>query len=432
VQDSQPKQSTPASPKAALKRDASDRPEGVREGFPVATVAGLNEAVQAGEHYELLRGLTSGGEEDFTLRFAAVADLVHADQTLWPLDALERRFIWMEPDRIMGVIRALRRSGWLETVGHGYRLTSDGLAVYATISRLASLRNGRDDDLAMGVFDLEASARLNEDTGPALRHLAHHLRRSIEDVEAAVASQSELKVMDARDKLDKNLQWSARARQLLDGLNVEKDAGYRAGQRLGRDLSELHRWHSVMQRVLDEIGRTRLPLGALGIRPADIDRYLSGLSVDQLVQLGQGSLSRPVWPLLAVTDNLINVAEWELLYAEHPEQRRVGWREGVADVAEVGEPPPSEGEIAFSRFESTLDEIVVVGESVRLERALLAGTFPKSCYWMTLLALEDEMPDGRVRVEVGVGEARTLFSDFASEISDGLIVPRKPNKETDA
>jgi len=404
----------------------------IAPGFDESNVAGLREAAEAAHHYELLRGLTSAGEEDFILRFAVIADLAHADQTLWTLDALERRLCWLAPERSLSVLRALRRSGWLESLGTaGYRLTSDALAVYATICRLGSLRTGREDDLAMGVFDLEASTRLDEDKGPALRHLQHHLRRSIEDVEAAVASQSELKVMEAREKLDKNLQWSQRARRLLDDVDVEEEREYRSAQRLGRDLSELHRWHSVMQRMLDEVGRYRTPMGALGVRQADVDRYLAGLQLDQLVALGADAVTQPPWPVVGILDNILSAAEYELLYAEHPEQRQVGWRTGEAESAEIGELAPSHGELAFQAFERQMGEVVAVGEDVPLERFLLAGDFPRTCYRMTLLALEDEQGAGRVTIALRDEPGRRLFTDYASEISSGVVRPRGKRTGTD-
>ena len=385
----------------------------------------MREAQAAAEPCDLLRGLTSGGEDDFGLRFAAVADLVHADQTLWSLDALERRLVWMDTERVHSTLRSLRRSGWLELVGQEYRLSSDGLAVYATICRLGSLKSGRDDDLAMGVYDLEASTRLNEDVGPALRHLQHHLRRSIEDVEAAVNSQSELKVMEQRERLNKNLQWSQRARGLLDDINIEDDLGYRAGQRLGRDLGELHRWQSVMQRTLDDIGRTRIPMGAAGVRPADIARYLSKMETDDLVTLAQKTVSPPIWPLVMIADNLLNLAEFELAHAEAREIREIGWRDGVAASAEIGEPPPSEGELAYRRFDGDLDRLVIEGEVVPLDRFVLGGTFPLTCYRATLLALEDEMSAGRAQLEIDGAESREIYTDYLSEVSLGRVIPRE-------
>ncbi|MFT5429608.1 MAG: hypothetical protein ACI9OJ_000279 [Myxococcota bacterium] len=409
---------------------ADDHAAGLATGFGPENVEGLREAHRAHPHFDLLRGLTAGGDSEFLLRFGAVADLVHADQTLWTLDAMERRLCWMEPERLTSTIRTLKRSGWLETVGIRYRLSSDGLAVYATLARLGTLHTGRDDSLAMGVFDLEASTRLDEDVRPALRHLQHHLRRAVEDVEAAVKSQSELKVLEARDKLDKNLQWSQRARMLLDRLDIDEETSYRAGQRLGRDLSELHRWQSVMQRVLDEVGRTRVPVGALGLRHSDISRHLANLSIDGLLNLGKGAISLPVWPLVCIDDNVVDVATYELLFAEERHGREVGWQEGAGENAEVGAPPPSAGEIAFRAFNRTVAEVVADEEPVSLERFLIAEDFPRTCYRMTLLALEDEGERGRVTIDLEPGPGREIFSDFVSEMSAGRVIPRVDGLET--
>lgn len=400
---------------------SSAEPIGIAPGFGRENVVGLEEAAKAETHYALLRGLTSGGRTDFTLRFAAVAELVHADQTLWTLDAIERRLCWLDTEHLVSVVRALRKSGWLEPVGTSLRLSNEGLAVYSTLSRLSSLCVGRTDDLALGVFDLEASTRLDEDTGPALRHLQHHLRRAIEDVEAAVKSQSELKVLEAREKLDQNLQWSRRARTLLDAINIDDEVGYRAGQRLGRDLSELHRWQSVMQRALDEVGRTRVPLGASGIRPADISRYLAARTVDELAAIGERCVSRPVWPLVAILDNVLSTAEFELLSEAEERERKIGWSDAPAAAAVVGEPPPSSGELAFAAFTKALDDVIAGGKPVAVERFLLAGDFQKTCYRMTLLALEDEQD--RVRIAVEPGPGVKVYTDYLSEISRGTISP---------
>ena len=401
-----------------------NHPEGVAPGFGPESVAGVREALSAVSHFSLLRGLTSGGEDDFVLRFAVVADLVYAEQTLWTLDGLHRRLCWLQADRVLPVLRSLRRAGWIEAVGVQYRLTNSGLAVYATISRLSSLHTGREDDLALGVFDLEASTRTGEDQGPALRHLQHHLRRSIEEVEAAVDSMSELKVLDARAKLERNLQWSRRARELLDEMDVEDEAGYRTGQRVGRDLSELHRWHSVVQRSLDALDRKRVPLGALGVNQADVDRYLAGLETDQLLDLAQSTVSEPVWPQLLILDNLMNVAEYELLMSEYSEHRTVGWSDDVAASAEVGAPPPDAGEMIHRQYDQDVDRVHAEGQTVKLERFLIRGDFAQTCYRLSLLALEDDANDGRVRVERDPGGGREVFSDFVSELSPARVIPR--------
>ncbi len=392
---------------------------GLIPGFDPDTVEGLREARRAVPHFDLLRGICAGGEDEFVLRFGAVADLVHADQTLWTLDALERRLCWMDTERIHATVRVLRRAGWLETIGNAYRLTSDGLAVYATLARLGSLHTGRDDSLAMGVFDLEASTSLDEDTRPALRHLQHHLRRAVEDVEAAVKSQSELKVQDAREKLDKNLQWSERARLLLDRLDVDDHEGYRAGQRLGRDLSELHRWHSVIQRVLDELGRNAVPVSQTGVSANDVGRFMARLSVDEILDRFGDGVSLAVWPLVLITDNVVSAAEYELTLARDGVTPNVAWLAGRAESAEVGAPPPSEGELAYRRFEGDLASL---SAPVSLERFLLDADFPRTCYRTTLLALEDEVGT-RATVEVDEGPAMRLFSDAASEISRGRVLP---------
>lgn len=400
---------------------------GIAAGFGPENVPGLQEADAASEYFELLRGLTTGGPDDFLLRFGAVCDLVCADHTLWTLDALERRFCWMEPDRVLSVIRALRRSGWLESVGQAYRLTSDALAVYATLSRLSSLKRGRSDDLAMGVFDLEASTRLGEDRGPALRHLQHHLRRSIEDVEAAVESKSEVKVIEAREKLDRNLQWSRRARLLLDEMNVGEDSSYRAGQRLGRDLSELHRWHSVMQRVLDELSSNRVQFGGMGVRPTDISRWLIGLDVDELIELGGAHVSLPVWPLVCITDNVIDMSEHALLMAESLDVRQVGWREGQPEQATIGEAHATAGAAAFQAFESRVDAVAAGADSVSIADVLVAEDFQRTCYRMTLLALEDEQDSARVKVDVAQAKDGTLPTvrpevAWVTELSAGQVM----------
>ncbi len=403
---------------------------GVMPGFEVESVVGLREASAVALHFGLLRGLTSGTRNDFLLRFGAVSDLVHSDQTAFSHDALERRLVWMAPEHRDAVLRGLRKTGWLEPAGPGggFRLSSEALAVYATLCRLASLRVGRDDDMALGVFDLEASTRLKEDTGPALRHLSHHLRRSIEDVESAIKSQSELKVLEARDRLDKNLEWSRRARSLLDAIDIDDEQGYRSGQRLGRELGELHRWHSVMQRALDEVGRTRLPLGAAGIRPADVSRYLAKQSVEDLYALATGTVSQPVWPLVFILDNVLSTAEFELLEAEGREQATVGWTTEAARPAEIGTPPPTEGESAFAGFRKALEDVVHRRETVPLERFLLGGDFPRTCYRMALLALEDQADERQIELTVELGPGRKMYSDYVSEISRGHVGPRQPSE----
>jgi hypothetical protein len=88
---------------------------------------------------------------------------------------------------------------------------------------------------------------------------------------------------------------------------------HRVAQQIGRAQSRLLRMTTVFQRVLNDIDRQRVHLGATGLSSSDLVFFLRQCTLDDLSRLIAPHLARPVRPLFLLTDLITDQAEYELL-----------------------------------------------------------------------------------------------------------------------
>ena len=88
---------------------------------------------------------------------------------------------------------------------------------------------------------------------------------------------------------------------------------HRVAQQIGRAQSRLLRMTTVFQRVLNDIDRQRIHLGATGLSTSDLVFFLRQCTLDELGRLIAPHLARPVRPLFLLTDLITDQAEYELL-----------------------------------------------------------------------------------------------------------------------
>jgi hypothetical protein len=88
---------------------------------------------------------------------------------------------------------------------------------------------------------------------------------------------------------------------------------HRVAQQIGRAQSRLLRMTTVLQRVLNDIDRQRVHLGATGLSTSDLVFFLRQCTLEDLSRLIAPHLGRPLRPIFLLTDLITDQAEYELL-----------------------------------------------------------------------------------------------------------------------
>lgn len=429
---------------------AQDLAELMSAGFDPEHLPALTDATRAADYFLLLRELVRLGEADFVVRVAFVTEMAASDRTRWPLDAVHRHFGWVDTDARLQILRSLRRAGWLDLIDGCYTLSERGEALYAILARLLGIVPA-EGDLALGVLNVELSRDLGAESTPALRHLHHNLRRIIDEAELAVTSHSEIRIEEARARFERNLAWARRARESIESVDLVNFDAYRVAQDVGRALSELHQWHAVLQRALNDIASKRVHLGDTGLSVTDVTAFLMRCDARRLSEFGRPLVSTPVHPPFFIVDNLLSEAEYELTRAnfEPAGQFEFGWSEGPPDVSATGslDLPEFTG---LDRFVDDLRSLQGRSEPTSLAAFIPSRSWAESAYRLSLLALGEgglsvsdtqgiqDDPNAELLRTVGLmpfevdaeaGLSDRIYSDFASEISRGTVKVGTPAQQ---
>ncbi len=402
-------------------------------------------AAQAGmPYFTLLRDLVRLGESQFVVRLAVLTEFASSDRTRWDNDVLARHFAWLLPDARAVILKSLRKGGWLELIEGSHRLTDRGEALYAVISRVLGIEP-QEGDLALGVLNVELSRDLGHEATPALRHLHHNLRRIVDTAEEAVRSHSEVRILEARDRIDRNLAWARRARGCVETLDLQDDGSYRVAQEVGAALSELHQWQSVLQRAIGDLAGKRVQLGSSGLSMTDVTAFLMRCDVETLAAFGEPLASQPVQPLFLILDNVLSEAEYE--YVQAPDYSEddfaVGWAAGPPEDSAAGELEIGEF-TALDSFVADIQALAAKGGTAKLATLVPRRSWAESAYRLSLLALGESVgvqQDARAESDAaqaavlhalanqpfevmvsGDGSERDkIYSDAASEITRGIV-----------
>lgn len=413
--------------------------------FPPSSVPSVVAAQAGMAYFALLRDLVRLGEAGFVVRLAVLTELASSDRTKWDPEVLSRHFSWLTAEARSAVLRSLRKGGWLEVIEGCHQLTERGEALYAVISRVLGIQP-EEGDLALGVLNVELTRDLGHEQAPALRHLHHNLRRIVGTAEEAAKSHSEVRVMEAQSRIERNLAWARRARTCVERLDLDNDMAYRAAQDVGAALSELHQWQAVLQRAIGDLSRKRVQLGATGLSMTDVTTFLMRCDLQTLADFGAPMVSQPIAPMFLILDNALSEAEYEYVQvpARPEDMYAMGWADGPPDESTAGQMDLPEF-TALDRFIADIRGLTEKGGSQKLANFVPRRSWAESAYRLSLLALgesivatdgsapPDEEPSAIEAmaalaakpfevVLTGDGSDKDrVFTDAASEVSRGVV-----------
>jgi hypothetical protein len=175
---------------------------------------------------------------------------------------------------------------------------------------------------------------------------------------------------------------SAIIQQIVEDSALDREL-HRVAQQIGRAQSRLLRMTTVFQRVLNDIDRQRIHLGATGLSTSDLVFFLRQCTLDDLGALIAPHLARPVRPFFVLTDLVTDQAEFELLQRKRPVD---DWCE--LPHSQDSPPSPPQAVAAFPELERLVRQLQADERpSVPLTEFVPWGSYEESAYRMSMLAL---------------------------------------------
>ena len=285
--------------------------------------------------YPLLgaRGLISaclavfrGGEAEVMVRLLVLREIgARADNPSWSPRELEMHFAFIDPVKLETVLKRLREHELLvwDSEKRTYQISPTGRMVLAALSTL--LQFAAEDDAELGYLTAQiaaggATGRISPEN---LQHLLARLAELEDEFSSAVASGSEFRLQAAQSKLASVWQWMEKGTEIMRGLTADglpDDATWRLAQEIGARQSRIMRMTGVFQRELAAIARQRVHLSQGGLTSSELAAWLTTRHIDQLADFAVGVTHLIAEIPFVLPDVMADVAEFELLERQRPEQ----------------------------------------------------------------------------------------------------------------
>jgi hypothetical protein len=377
MSDKTPLRQTPAPEDIASETSENRGWDGLAEwtgGIPPEEIEPLTAVRDLEPVHPLLHALIGRSPRDFFARAAVMEALVESARPVFSPDDLDEVLYWLVEPARTAVVRALRQSGWLEfDPSTGHMLTDSGRWAHDIVSFLH--RRLRESELLPTVAGVRYALDIGLDP---LRHLQSMRSRLValrEEIDAAMASHSEVVLRRTADKLGEALALSGRIRAVLDAVRLDQVAARRVAREIHELLSRLHGAGAELHAAITEVGRQYLRLTA-GLTVEQIVRALMAKRLEELAEVGRAALLPALAPPpLLTTEAVAHAAEIQAL-RDRPGAPAVVWEEPAEAprAADVLEAPPE-----VARLLADLSAIARGTEPVPLARVVPAkgdGSLP--------------------------------------------------------
>ena len=380
-----------------------------------------------------------GGEAEVMVRLLVLREIgARAENPSWSPRELEMHFGFIDPVKLETVLKRLREHELLvwDSEKRTYQISPTGRMVLAALSTL--LQFAAEDDAELGYLTAQiaaggATGRISPEN---LQHLLARLAELEEEFSSAVASGSEFRLQAAQSKLASVWQWMEKGTEIMRGLTSDglpDDATWRLAQEIGARQSRIMRMTGVFQRELAAIARQRVHLSQGGLTSSELAAWLTTRDIDQLANLAVGTTHLVPEIPFVLPDVMADVAEFELLERQRPEQRRSMLPAAVdaETTREIPREPPPE----LAALTRLLASLSARDEKLAVSDAIVGDSFRAAAYRFSLLPfLGDPSGDpelaafGTLPLTLRWADDETLATPQRNEvaaISRGTIQPRK-------
>ncbi|MEO8440966.1 MAG: hypothetical protein ABI547_00615 [Betaproteobacteria bacterium] len=404
---------------------------GVRESDLQALAPLLNSRAMLDAFVMVFRG----GEAEVLIRLLVMREIGgRPDAPRWSPQELAQHFSYLDRVKLNTVLDRLKEYGLLvwDSEDLTYQLSGTARVTLSALANVLALPAGEDADLAYITSQVAAGQSIGRPSLEALNLLLTKYRELQKDFEDALVSGSEHRIRQASAKFSAVESTVEKGNDIIRSLTKNgelEDAMYRNAQAIGKAQSRLLSMHAAFQRTLHAFELQSVSLGGSGLSSSDVVRWLRTLDRERLAVLG-GHAIGGILPLpFAMSDLMLDVAEYELLERERLAQENTALPPpcDAPDTSEMS----TERFVALDRF---IDQLAEIKSPTPLVDTVVNGGYALSAYRLSLLALiadpESVEMRGRVadlarsplRVTIS-DEHETVARDEVAEISRGTLTP---------
>jgi hypothetical protein len=376
-----------------------------------------------------------GGEAEILIRLLVMREIGDRPEApRWSPQELAQHFSYLDPVKLNTVLDRLKEYGLLvwDSEDRTYQLSGTARVTLSALANVLALPAGVDADLAYITSQVAAGQSIGRPSLEALNLLLTKYRELQKEFEDALVSGSEFRIRQASAKFNAVESTVEKGNDIIRSLlkNGElEDAMYRNAQAIGQAQSHLLRMHAAFQRTLHALELQSVSLGGSGLSSSDVVQWLRTLDQDRLAALGVRTIGG-MQPLpFAMSDLMLDVAEYELLERERLAQENTAL------------PPPCDApgayEISAERFlalDRFIDQLSEIKSPTSLPDAVVNGGYALSAYRLSLLALiadpESAEMRGRIADLARLPLRVTISDDHESvareevaQISSGTLTP---------
>jgi len=393
-----------------------------QSGFNPLELGSLAGLMRARPFLDAFITLFRGGEDEVLVRLLVLREIgARADAPRWSPQELQIHFSYINPVKLDTVLKRLRDNGLLiwDSDEQLYDLAQTGRVALAALSTLVQFAEG-DAELGYLTAQVAAGQAMGRVSHETLQHLLARLNELYRAFEEALESQSEFQIRGAQQKLESVWQWVQKGTEVMRMILEDETldlATLNQAQAIALAQSRMLRLTGVFQRRLSELAAQRVHLGQSGLTSTNVADWLRGQSQEALADLGRDLLHFHPEPLFVTPEEMLDVAEFELLERDRPEPGLGGLPTSSA--------APLASELEVERLleaEALHEALTLIGHEAPLTEAVLADTYNQTAYRLSLLAL---LGDADAATEASV-VADLVRLPLRLETEDALDYPDHP------
>ncbi len=393
-----------------------------KPGFNPLELSGVVGLLRARNFLDAFITLFRGGEDEVLVRLLVLREVgVRAHAPRWSRKELDTHFSYLNPTKLDTVLKRLSENNLLvwDSDEQLYDLAETGRVALAALSTLLQFSEG-DAELGYLTAQVAAGQAMGRVSQETLQHLLARLNELYRAFEEALESQSEFQIRGAQQKLESVWRWVQKGTEVMRMLLEDETldlAMLNQAQAIAYAQSRMLRLTGVFQRRLSELTAQRVHLGQSGLTSTNVADWLRSQTQEALANLGRDLLHFHPEPLFVTSDELLDVAEFELIERDRPEPLVSGLP--ASDAA----PVTSELEVErLLEAEALHEELQHLDMHAPLSEVVLAETYNQTAYRLSLLAL---LGDAEAATEASV-VADLVRLPLRLQAEDALDYPDHP------
>ncbi len=365
--------------------------EYLQEEVSAGEVDSLQQAVTCSPFFALFKELARTHLHDFFMKMAVLLQLAQdKEKNTWTPQEIVQEFHWLQETPRKRIIQQLSRSGWLEYVENKYQISGLGKTILPLLQALPKKEVA--DALGANVSSLSLLESYENDPTNSLRMFLNELVRVDDHIVSTLTSKSEYLVQKLNNQVRSQFDVAIKSREYMENLPAKDFQSYRLKQQIHEKLSGFHARVSHVQRAQSDLVARKIILADRSLSQHDVNTFMINSSLDQLAEIGRGSIYHPININDFVPSLMVYETEWFLERNLEKEAKR-GWSDEAEKLEESSEGLKTDGR--FTNLVAEVNQTLKRHTKFAIEHFVPSENWGNSGFRFSMLAALEggELPD---------------------------------------